>query len=398
MKKSIYLDSNDFSDLSKPEEELRGDDKAVLHALRNSIEHGAARVLLSPPLLSEAVHATETSKEYALRRAKLMRELCEKNFLPYPTDILRKEFALVTSNSPSKLALDDFISSEGEWFGTPYTLQSLKETRQKARQKLDERLKHLPRAERRKLKSQLDPLKASSRPLLRRLIKEGQQSNSGPAEYPLSLLDQNLYLDWLLGDTTDAAMQKHMHDILCDPYFLFDYIVDETGHRDQLYNLVRNGGTNLSDSLERFGQQIIRLGELSIQMGRQLKARDLTDELVSSSFIRTMVASIPEAEIDQLGDPELLATTDQCPSASTTVHVLREYVNVLVQSNLTRAQRGDASATKPKRSDFGDLMHVFYAPYVDIFRCDARFGEHLRKNNSTQGRIASQRKDILHML
>lgn len=224
------------------------------------------------------------------------------------------------------------------------------------------------------------------------------QPNSDPVEFPLSLLDQNLYLDWFLGYATDATMRKHMHDILCDPYLLFDHIIDETGHRDQLYNLVRNGGANLSTSLERLGQQIIHLGELSTQAGQKLKARNLADELISDSFIRTIVATIPEAEIDQLSDPELLATKHQCLSASTQVHVLREYVNVLVQSNLTRFEQGRDSAAKPKRSDFGDLMHVFYAPYVDIFRCDARFGEHLKNNSSTRGRIASRRKDILLML
>lgn len=396
MKKSIYLDSNDFSDLSEPEDQLRDEDKAVLCTLREATTRGTAIVLLSPPLLSEAVHATESNKEHSLRRASLMHELCGTNFVAYPTNILKIEVTQALSNSPSKLTLADFLSSEGEWFGSPYTLQSLKETRQNALQKIDEHLKHLPRAERRKIKSQLNPLKAGSRSLLRTLIMEGR-SNTNQTEFPLNMLDQDLYLDWFLGDTTDVAMRAHMHDILCNPYVLFRHVIDEIGHRDQLYNLVRKGGASLSANLEKLGQHIIHFSKLNAQMGQQLNARDLANE-ITELFLKTIVERISEIEVNQLSDAEFLEVMNRCPSASTLIHVLRAYIHTLVQSNLMRSQGDGAKPAKPKQSDFGDLMHVFYAPYVDIFRCDARFGEHLKNNKLTRGRIASRRGDILHLL
>jgi hypothetical protein len=248
MQISIYLDSNDFSDLSLPEDRLRPEDAIILAALRKAKNVGA-KILLSPPLLSEAVHATEASKEYALRRAGLMRELCDTNFLQYPTDVCKLELARALSGaSSSQLELSDILSGKDTWFGTLYNLQSLHETRKNAQKQIDERLDQLPRAQRRKLKSQLSLFKPSARPLLRKLMKDGVSATS-KAEFPLNLIDQNQYVDWLLGGKTDFDLHKQLRELLSDPYILFGHVIDGLGHRDQLYGIVRNGGMNLSTSL-----------------------------------------------------------------------------------------------------------------------------------------------------
>jgi hypothetical protein len=74
MQKLIYLDSNDFSDLSAPATTMRAEDAAILAALRKTQAENSALILLSPPLLSEAVHATMANKQDSMRRASLMRE------------------------------------------------------------------------------------------------------------------------------------------------------------------------------------------------------------------------------------------------------------------------------------------------------------------------------------
>jgi hypothetical protein len=397
MQISIYLDSNDFSDLSAPEDRLRPEDAVILAALRKAKNNGA-KILLSPPLLSEAVHATEASKEHALRRAGLIRELCDTNFLLYPTDVCKLEFARALSGvSSSPLQLDDILSGKDTWFGTPYNLQSLHETRKNAQKKIDERLDQLPRAQRRKLKSQLSLFKASARPLLRQLMKEGQVGGS-QTEFPLNLIDQNQYVDWLLGEKTDFDLHRQLRELLSDPYLLFGHVIDELGHRDQLYNIVRNGGLNLSVSLEAIGQKIIELAELAVRAGRQLKARELANQIVSNSFLREVFTPLSEQSLEHLTDDNLLEVIDRCPSASTLLHVLREYIYTYIQSNLTRSQNGSATPTQAKRSDFGDLMHAFYSPYVDVFRCDARFAEHLKCHKAVHNRVASRRREILDML
>jgi hypothetical protein len=155
---------------------------------------------------------------------------------------------------------------------------------------------------------------------------------------------------------------------------------------------------NLSTSLESAGEQLMELSELAVRAGQTLNARDLTNQLVSDSFLRKIISPLSEQHLEHLSDADFQLLINRCPSASTLAHVLREYFYTYVQSNFTRFQQGRRTPTVTKRSDFGDLMHVFYSPYVDIFRCDARFGEHLRNHKDVRNRVASRRGDILQML
>jgi hypothetical protein len=396
MSKSIYLDSNDFSDLSAPEDRLKPDDASVLTALRKARRDGSATILLSPPLLSEAVHASETSKEHALRRASLMRDLCGKDSLLYPTDVCKLEFDRALSGKPPP-SLSDIVSGEDKWFGTRYDLQSLHDTRKAAQQKLHEHLNKLPRDKRRKLKSQLNFFKASSRPLLAQLMKEGQIDND-KNEFPFNMINQNQYVDWLLGGKTDFDLHKQLREMLSDPYLLFKHLVDEAGLRDQLYSMTRGGGQGLVNSLDAVGNNLIKLSELAVQARQNIKPRDLADELFFNSILTEVIAPLSDRRLEGYSNAQILELLDQCPSASILAHVLREYTHTFVQANFARFEHGGRTPTSAKRSDFGDLMHIFYAPYVDIFRCDARFGEHLKSHKVYKSHVAARRTDILRML
>lgn len=402
MRKSIYLDSNDFSDLSKPEDQLNNVDAEVLSAIRAAVANGSAVVLLSPPLLSEAVHANAASKEYALRRAQLIRELCDKNFLRYPTDVCKLEFdRLLSEHAQPIVGLNDILSGKDEWFGKALDLKSLHETRKDAQRAINERLAALPpgqftRAQRRKMKSQISLFKASSRPLLRELMASGQVKSN--QEFPLNLIDQKQYVDWLLGENPNFDLPAQLRGLMSDPYILFEHIVDGTGHRENLYNIVRSGGERLAANLNTLAEQIIEAGDLAAQAGQSINARDIGKQIVNPSLLRTVLEPLSERQFANLSDAAFLELVEQCPSASTLAHVLREYFSTIFQSNFERGQLGKKAFKPTKKSDFGDLMHILYAPYVDIFRCDARFGEHLKSGKFVRTRVAPRRADILRML
>ena len=118
MQKTVYLDSNDFSDLSKPEASLDESDKRVLDALRSARANGRAVFYISPIHLSEAVHASETYKESAVRRAALMSELAGDNLLRFPTDVCKLELdRVITGQDDPVCSLSQIVSGPGEWFG-----------------------------------------------------------------------------------------------------------------------------------------------------------------------------------------------------------------------------------------------------------------------------------------
>ncbi len=43
-------------------------------------------------------------------------------------------------------------------------------------------------------------------------------------------------------------------------------------------------------------------------------------------------------------------------------------------------------------------MHIVYAPYFDVFRCDTYFGALLKQDPTIRHKIASKRADILRIL
>ncbi len=396
MQKLIYLDSNDFSDLSAPASSLRTDDAIILAALRKTQAANSAQILLSPPLLSEAVHATMANKQDSMRRASLMRELCGSNILRYPTDICAMEIDRALSDEHTNLALDDILSSDDEWFGCKFDMNSLK--RRDTQKEIDERLEQFPRAQRRKLRSQLDLSKASSKLIFRQLMKEGR-SNTASSDDPLmGLIDQDLLVEWLLKEKSDEDIWQHLRQLFSDPYVIFGHVVDRTGHREQLYAITRSGGEKMSSNLEAVGQNLVRLFELSVQAGITMNARELAKTIVSDTFLQRLVAGLSKQPVDHLSDIEIECLVSRCPAVATLVHVIREYFYTVVQSNLMRFEAGNRQPTIPKKSDFGDLMHLFYAPYVDIFRCDARFGAHLKSHKPIRTKIAARRGEILGML
>ncbi|MEI9923436.1 MAG: hypothetical protein WDN50_07850 [Bradyrhizobium sp.] len=398
MQKLIYLDSNDFSDLSAPAAALGADDAAILAALRKAQADNSARILMSPPLLSEAVHATMANKQDSMRRASLMRELCGTNILRLPTDICSMEIDRALSNDRTDLTLKDILSSEDEWFGCKFDANSLSESRRNAQQTIDQGLDRLPRAQRRKFKSQLDLSKASSKPIFRQLIKDGRSTPTIESDPLLSLINQDLFVDWFLREKSDEDIRQHLRRLMSDPYVLFGHFVDRTGHREQLYALTRTAGEKLSTDLESVGQNLMNLFEISTEAHSTIDTRKLAKQFVSKEFVRRLLTGFSSRSLDSLSESEIDSLFCLCPAIATMTHVILEYVHTLVQSNLSRFQTGNRQPTTPKKSDFGDLMHLLYAPYMDIFRCDARFGAHLKSHKPIRTKIAARRTEILAML
>jgi hypothetical protein len=171
MTKLVYLDSSDFSKLSAPDQELTKENLAVLRALREHKRAGTANFFMSAVHLSEAVHAAEVHKQAAVRRAELMRELCGANILRFPTELPRLELQKALRGEKGiRLSIDEITSKQGEWFGTDVPLDGMDERRDNLRQEVYSQLDKLPRKERRKLRSELDLQRRSSREKWRELL------------------------------------------------------------------------------------------------------------------------------------------------------------------------------------------------------------------------------------
>jgi hypothetical protein len=396
--KFVYLDSNDFSDLSKPEDELGDPDKAILEFIRKTKQNGRARFFISPVHISEAVHASDKYKDAAVRRAALMQELGAGNILQFPLNICKIELARAfAGNGRAQCSFAEITSKQNEWFGMPISQDNLKDRRNEVNGAIDTALQGLNRAERRRQKSKLNPKKASSHEYIRSLVKEGlsqPSSNNMLAD----LMNPDLALNWYLGKASDEEFRKNSVGLLSDPYLLFKYFIDELGHRESLYRVIRDQGEKWVSLVETATSQAIPLLVFAKQSGNQLDLKSTLAQITSESFWRKMVGSLAEMDLNHLGEKEIKEAKEQSPSTSIFIHILLESILVKLQSTAARVNAGNCNPPNAEVSDYGDFMHAIYAPYFDIFRCDTRIGELLRHHPTAKGRIASKRNDLVKML
>jgi len=396
--KLVYLDANDFSDLSKPENELSSSDKAILELLREVKRSGSARFFVSPIHISEAVHASEKYKDAAVRRATLMQELGAGNILQFPLNICKIELARAFACEDSvKCSLAEITSKPDEWFGMPHSTEDLKERRDEVSASIDDALRGLNRTERRRQKSKLNPKKKSSHTYIRSLIKEGL-SQPPSSNVPVALMNPDLVLDWYLGKASDDAFRKNSVGLLSDPYLLFKHFIDELGHRESLYRVIRDQGEKWVSFIETATSQAVPVLLLAKQTGNQVDLKSVMSQIASESFWQKVVGSLAEMDLSHLSKNEVREAKEKSPSTSIFIHILLESVLVKLQSTAARVNAGNLNAPNVKVSDYADFMHAIYAPYFDIFRCDTRIGELLGHHKAVNGRIASRRNDLLKML
>lgn len=392
--KNVYLDSNDFSALSEPSDRLTAVDQAVLEKLKKARASGDAKFFISPIHISEAVHASDSHKDEAVRRAALMRDLSDRNILRFPTDICRIELTRAFAGEDRvPCSLEEISSGPNEWFGIPFK-NNLDDRRKEIDNEIETALKKLNRKDRRRRRSELDPEKKSSHPLLRALLKDGLR-NSAPGPFPATLADPELTLNWYLGEVTDEAFRSNTMKLLSDPYLLFKHFIDALGHRNQLYNIIRDQESKWRTIIESGMSQVAPAFALAKKGNHPVDLRKMIGQITNESFWRAVIGALAEADLTQVGLSDIVRAKEKSPSTSVFMHAVLESVRVRLQSTQARAAAGNLVPASVKLSDYGDFMHAIYAPYFDVFRCDSAFGDVLKSHPNIRTKIVTERRDLL---
>jgi hypothetical protein len=294
------------------------------------------------------------------------------------------------------LGTDEIASKDRDWFGTDLPLDGLRKTHAELHQEINALFAKMPRRERRKHRSELDLQKRSSHEKWRALINRGSQG--AHVAYPFNLVEQSTIVGWFLGEITDAELRLKTLQLLSDPYVMFKYLLENTRIRQTLYDALRKQGRELADQ--------IALSEQKIIMSLNPVVNSPLDHLVRAKFreaclqpetLRRIISSF-EFPLHDTTDAKLADIVQSCPSLSTFVAVGKGIVLSRVYSYLDRIGAGKMAVKVTKPSIFGDIMHCLYAPYFDVFRCDAPFGAILKTHKPVRHRIADRISDLRRML
>jgi hypothetical protein len=244
----------------------------------------------------------------------------------------------------------------------------------------------------------LNPRKKSNHPKIRSLIKDGLR-NSPPGKTPIEqLIDPELVLDWFLGTKSDGEFREHSFRIARDPYLLFKYFVDEFGYREKLYSMVRDRGLKWCEIIESGMSQFAPIFAAAKQHGHSISPKELVSQITNELFWKQVVGSLAETDLGHLTGEQIAETKERSPSTAIFIQAVLGSVLVRLQSTQVRAEAGKLTPASVKQSDYGDFMHAIYAPYVDIFRCDAAFGETIKTHPMARGKVVPKRRDLLTQL
>lgn len=396
MPKLLYLDSSDFSDLSAPV--LSDSNRSVLDALRKYQSDGKAQFFFSLIHLSEAVHSASTHKQEATRRANLIAELCGSNALRFPNEIfgleLKKAFA---GEAVTRLSLSEIRSPPSEWFGFRLDPE-MKNWRAKIDTEFQRQITHLPRAERRKLKSEMSFSRTTGRARWRELCKSVTSSASN--EFPFNVLDRDFVVQWMLREKSDHELLERLTKTLSDPVSMIHYVLDATGEREAIYRILRQQGQEIQCSMEKHLRALVDgLVEAIGPVATTLPIERVFRNSVQPALIyRGIIEGYSGRNVSQLSDKEIVALVRRCPAVSTFARLYLNFAYSLFEANWQRRKQGKSLITCGNASDFGDLMHAAYAPYMDFFRCDSHFGALLMQDATVRLRIVPKRLALVSVL
>jgi hypothetical protein len=323
-----------------------------------------------------------------------MRELCGSNILRLPGDLPKLEIQKATNGEKNAgLSVQEIMSRPGEWFGTYIPPDNMPSRRAELHREILANLDHYARQKRRRLRSQLSLKKKSSRETWRVVLSSGAQSTNVP--YPYNLLSPEVVIDWFLEEISDAEFRKEVLKIANDPYITFKYLIDGTENRQGLYDAIRNNGYAIPDETEnRLIEALSLLAKSDINPNLNAEVSNFFSQ---PSTLRRIMSSY-DINAQKISDRELPKIVKVCPSLFTSVVVMKEMFASRAYAYLSRIRAGNTSVKLPNPSDFGDLMHCHYAPYFDVFRCDASFSSHLKRHKLIQTRIAARIADVEAML
>jgi hypothetical protein len=366
----VYLDSNDYSRLSDPKIGGSGQFAPIKQYLRNAIDQGAIDVRYSMAHVVEACHRDATSKKLALARASLMSEFSGPRVMKYFGRVLQEELMV---RAPGLTTASIPLSDVGEWF--PQMPNIGREIQDGLTDSINGALKTIPqnRRQRRfvhKLYGSPDNLKPGAR---KKLIEDPTKIDALCYRYGLSedFVRRQLFQKIVRNENDHEATQRLVLSEIFEPIKFIGHYLDQFERNRAVRTSITTIGERLVSSAME-SQEKVR--QLVLQEGDQVRKFNAREEWrrLANKREPAFRAALVQAALKNIGsDLGKDAVLSAISSASDFGQILG--LNCFVRAACewlfdVIGQLG--SLRKPKVSDAGDLIHMFYLPYVDLWRGD----------------------------
>lgn len=331
----VYLDSSDFSELSKSTFEM---ESLKLELLRLR-EIGKAEFGYSYWHVMELIRdGPEEARENRRQRAEILKLFCGKNCFPYPTDYI------------------DGYRYPNNGFWMPRIVEKTLTSRnlENAMREMVLEKKDLSRNLRRKLG------KSSN---LKRLILESGAISEGldslQTALPLSPeILENRYIErFLEGRISARSLDHELQKWVKDPLYFFGFWYKFSGKENHLENMAKKPYDNMKSAIDELMERSDTLKRATEEAKKAHRAYQKTyyksDGTIRNSIPHPKEFSVenPCLEFEEINFEEKFKGIG--------------YINCYMRSLIS----GEA---KLQKSDIGDLMHIYQHQDTDILRLDRK--------------------------
>jgi hypothetical protein len=376
----VYLDSSDFSVLSDPRR-LDAKTAATLDAFEKYADSGLVQFRFSMAHVSEIAPVAPHAQEAAKRRAQLTYRLCGSNALVSVEEIVDAELSS---------SADFFPYSEGRWYPPIEDLVPQMPLSEMAKL-MDAELKAagLTRAERRQKKR--ETFKGGEFTKKAQAVLDANYAKATTeilTALPLEPAEVQALMSYVRGGAGRDVVNNAFHRIFANPIWIMERFATAPDSLNGIPAWLRQGASKFLQSMEaslaNWHDELHKAREREALWLNVIETTSnpatrkiLLEEHASrvqeqrSALARTRVTltkNIYRRIAERAGSDPVLASLkpdefqQKCPGIACSISAGLHATNRAMLEVQPRAL---------KASDFGDAMHAFYAPYVDVYRTDA---------------------------
>lgn len=387
METLVYLDSQDYSNLSGPNSDS-GQLAETKQKLVNLSKSNKVQFIFSSILVTEISPLNKLSTDRAKLRAEFLSQLCGRTTFKSLDSMLRAEFL---SYGSERTGRDSLISRNGEWFpdvgniidgidlGIDFKSISKKYAVEGANRQARRRANAGLLRNGKIRKSVLPHFLA---------MATGTFTEDLRKKYPMKEENLMVLLKHRLGyESRENAINSFMESFR-DPAWMMQWFNSCSEELGVISNLYRSSANYLCDTLSKSANDLRCLIDMTNQLDKNIPKKTINKREFEKNCDSTMLA-IGDQLLKHFYGPtteniDISKLIEFCPGFSLFIKIGYAVI-------------WDAITVQPrvlKPNDFMDAMHAFHVPYVDIFRADNYMANHINKITNCDAKIVSSIHDL----
>lgn len=379
MTATVYLDSSDFSNMAAAKSQYWIDAK---EKLLKKIRNNTIEVRFSIFHVMEITHTDAIHKQYAVERAKIIAEICDKKCMYSWQEIIINEIEDMfrkNKKAPREIA----CRNDGVWTAIVRDPAGVVEREfskgiQEIYHKIENNINNSgkSRAERRRelqvWRKEIDiATKKRQGALWQEIVLNYDKDTNRSLCRKIGFHDTDkgfrIFRGWLEGVVSNRKLEDEIFDSILHIVNFVDFFYEKTSNAVGYFESMRNVGNVVFEEIDKFRVAIAKFSEKYGAESTDKYVSDLlkTDPVakIRESLLYVVRNHFSEFFVTRISDQEYKArivqsSEGEIPSLDTMMQGLRYYMARMLTSERQR---------KLKRSDIADIMHLSYATYVDFF-------------------------------